>query len=342
MSKKINKIAKYALPCSATLVLLVFIWSNLWPRPPVFYSGRPTLEKSENYYPGGAKCKAEELSKIRSTRKRLTLSESCDELFEDYRLKEDDLIQQTRAAKGVEESTAYAYQSVKVGVIQAILSILAVVFTGWAALAAAQAAGAAKMSVEDARAAAQSEAERFAQQLTAMSTSAAAATKSAAIAEKALTISERSYILVERLDARPTIKNGIHKGWDVSVVLKNSGRTVARNLVIWVNSRRLPVAEFNRFIFFEPDDLQADESVLAAGSTCGTDICHFPLQALDDIGNGTKVGVIWGFAEYATMFDDEERKSTQFCYVVHVIGDVRDQKQSPLAFRSYGPFNTVT
>ena len=77
----------------------------------------------------------------------------------------------------------------------------------------------------------------------------------------------------------------------------------------------------------------------------------FPLdiaiQDIIDIQNNTKIGLIYGWTEYADIFEGTPRRRTEFCVKIEVVGDPhhipQPQERTPsvLGFVAYGPYNAI-
>lgn len=154
---------------SALGILLVagaiFAAAYSWPEAPNITKYQEVSEGSGSYYPGGAACQPKQLASIRSGRKRQAKADECQDKAEAFYQQQIANEYSLHSAKGAESGNLLAFSQAKTSAIGLILSAFSVAFTGWAALEAAKAAQAARDAVEDSRADAKEEAERFARQL---------------------------------------------------------------------------------------------------------------------------------------------------------------------------------
>ncbi|RWB23101.1 MAG: hypothetical protein EOQ40_02450 [Mesorhizobium sp.] len=140
---------------------------------------------------------------------------------------DSDLCAQWSAVEAVNESNRLVRVSLNVVALEFGALVVSLIFTGWAAVAAAQAARAANQSIENERAGAAAEALRFSQQYGEMKRSADAAEASIKetrhIGERQL----RAYLVIDRIEAEVSKRGDLGRVFDVKVTLKNTGQTPA-------------------------------------------------------------------------------------------------------------------
>lgn len=148
------------------------------------------------------------------------------------------------AAEAAKKATDLANAQVRLGWLQIGGLLISLVFTGWAAVAAAHAAKAARDSVEDARSDAAEQAHRFTKQLMVSQQAADAATVAAASAKEQIELAEkrsimqlRAYVFVIESNIREI---GIGKRPQAYVKIKNTGNTPAYDCFTWIGIGLIP------------------------------------------------------------------------------------------------------
>ena len=126
------------------LVFTVYLAWRLQPEKPDLPRYEPAKSQASSYQAGGRDCSPTALAAIRDIGKRTAKSDDCADKAEDYRLKADDLIQQTRAADGAQSQARSAYE-------QGWLALWATIGGLWTLIAAGLAAAYARDAAREGR-----------------------------------------------------------------------------------------------------------------------------------------------------------------------------------------------
>lgn len=156
----------------------------------------------------------------------------------------------------------------------------------------------------------------------------------------------RAFVFVHSFDANavtdPTTNQVI--GWEINVVLENSGNTPTQKLVVKINNEfnaaDPPQDEF-------PPDLEATKydsiAVIRPRATSTTTDVRLTLDQIQDVLDGKSKFFIWGWAEYNDIFQNTPCHRTRFMDALLVVGNFRKVQQpgeaNPLRFGVVGRFN---
>lgn len=135
----------------AISIFVVWLIAYAVPREAPVFADRQTGDVlNTTYSPIRPACRADALSALPAPL-RAKVTEGCGVDAERYRIEREGLNQSFRAANAAEEAVRLADQQARVAFSQALLTVLALCFTGWAAWAALRAARAAENAVEQSR-----------------------------------------------------------------------------------------------------------------------------------------------------------------------------------------------
>lgn len=126
------------------IMLTVYFAWRLQPDKPDLPNYQPTIASSNNYQAGGSQCSPKAIAAISDEGKRTAKRDDCAYQAEDYRLKSDDLIQQTRAADAAQSQARSAYE-------QGWLNLWATLGGLWTLIAAGLAAAYARDAAKEGR-----------------------------------------------------------------------------------------------------------------------------------------------------------------------------------------------
>lgn len=135
------------------LILTVYLAWRLQPEQPYLPRYQPTDPKAAGYQAGGRDCSPASLTAVRDVGKRTAKSDDCADKAEDYRLKADDLIQQTRAADAAQSQARSAYEQGWLALWATLGGLWTLIAAGLAAAYARDAARESKRSADAAEAA---------------------------------------------------------------------------------------------------------------------------------------------------------------------------------------------
>lgn len=171
--------------------------------------------------------------------------------------------------------------------------------------------------------------------------------RSVIFAERSLVDVERAFITAKAFGVHPIVHSNRPIGYRISAVFTNTGRTPALRTVAHFNIVAFEGGPPAGFDF--PDRPPRDD----VASTTGPNVdLIFPLdiaiEELDDIRDGKKVGLIYGWIEYCDVFANRRRMEASM--QIEIVGDyhrMRDRNEPPgatasvLGFRSYGKYNGI-
>jgi hypothetical protein len=224
-----------------------------------------------------------------------------------------DLCEQRRMAKAAEDAVWWAEFQTKLGIAGFVSVLCSLVFTGWAAFAAGEAAKAAKASTE--------------------------------ISREALISTERAFAFMERINSTPVQANFIDSytvsEWHLQPQWRNTGKTATVRAVNCINVWNGPSGiadgpEAEAFTY--PDYGSAEAIMLAPGAEMHGLLIKIPVDQLREVRAETRRIFVWGWIEYDDVFAETARHRSQFCMKLEVIGDPA-QKGEPFKYRLHGPFN---
>jgi hypothetical protein len=155
----------------------------------------------------------------------------------------------------------------------------------------------------------------------------------------------RAFVFVHSFDAN-AVTDAAHQvvGWEINVVLENTGNTPTQKLVVKINNEfnasDPPQDEF-------PPDLEATKydsiAVIRPRATSTTSDVKLKLDQIQDVLDGRSKFFIWGWAEYNDIFESTPCHRMRFMDTLQVVGDFRKVKQpgegNPLRFAVVGRFN---
>jgi hypothetical protein len=221
--------------------------------------------------------------------------------------------------------------------------IVSVIFTAWAAIAASNAAKAAKESVEDARADAEEQSRRFGEQL-------AVAQASVKVAEETLdhardrTVKELRAYIDARFISSPELEGGNVVAWLVGFTYENFGKTPAYEFTTGIAGRLMQPAEIDAHDFEDGIGPPVDgEGVfLPAGIRPSTKWIRITLEELELAAKRERHQLLWTKATYKDAFSDDWREFARVGFVIPQ-GDLRRPGAATLTLLLYEhPFNQQT
>lgn len=206
----------------------VALWVLLEPRGPNLARYEESGKKQADYHPGDSDCHPSRLARLRlPTREAEDQRERCAEAAEEYRLKTNDLVQQTRSADAAEAVVALTYDQSQIALASLILGVLTLVAASAAALYASQAASETKRSADAAERAVE------------------AAARANQINREAYMADQRPWLSVSYAPHSGLEWTDSHCFFDIAFSLKNSGRTPA--LKAFVEIRLMPDSNLAMF-----------------------------------------------------------------------------------------------
>lgn len=259
-----------------------FLYAALAIEPPRLPARQQTEDVQSGYTVLRPDCQAAEIAKV-PLESRQARIDQCAAAQEQFRLDRDGLTQAVRTTDATEEGIRLSFQQTRIAYIQALMTVLALAFTGWAAWEASRAARAAERSVDH--------------------------------AEKVMRAELRAYVHVERAEitwghagARPILK----------LTAKNTGQTPAKwfgakiRIIATETTASLGSLDFSQISF--EDAAMVSWSALGGGgselSFYGMKDCDLPV--LKEIFDQQKNMNVLGVLTYESMFG--ETFETQFWF----------------------------
>lgn len=141
MSKSVRG---FLLAALGAFTAAVALWLFLAPTQPALYTGNDSYQPQATYRPGGTACDPARLNRLKN-QEAVNERHRCEEAAEEYRLKVDDLRQQTRAADAAQRSSQLAVDQTRLLLLGTLLGGLTLI----AAFAAANFARRAAVAAEN-------------------------------------------------------------------------------------------------------------------------------------------------------------------------------------------------
>jgi hypothetical protein len=129
------------------------------------------------------------------------------------------------------------------------------------------------------------------------------------------TAQNRAFVFLEKLQWEPmaTDNDGRDTEWRVIAVLKNSGSTPARNLLVDIQSIGF-VDQLAGVFSFSPNYGAAKKMFIGPQASISIDGPKFDVGDIERRGSEDKRHLlIWGWMEYEDIFPSTERHRTEFC-----------------------------
>lgn len=203
----------------------IFLGVSLKPGQPNLTRYRGFEKQQPGYQPGGTGCDPSRLERLPiPSREAADERDRCFEAGEDYRLKANDLIQQTRSADAAEVIVGLTYQQALIAVAGLIMGFLTMV----AAIAAAYYARRAAMETQRGADAADA--------------AARAATRANERSQELFIADQRPWVHVDIIVDRPIIWNPEGCDFIPTFVLENVGKTPALNVDVFMKVLSMEVS----------------------------------------------------------------------------------------------------
>jgi len=195
-----------------------------------------------------------------------------------------DLCAQWSAVQATTEANRLNRIGLRVTYFEFSALIVSLIFTGWAAIAAAQQVRLSRLS---------------------------------------LTITERPFVFQDAHKVTEIFDTSTNKpiGWRVAVLWKNGGNTPAHRTITHLNSTKRMATLPVDFTFEDFDDLVLAPAFLGPGATTQSGEVIFSLDDVKNVKEGIVNCYFWGWYEYSDEFEGSARHRSEFAFKMNVVGD---------------------
>lgn len=340
---KRNWLHHSAIGLGATLLVASLLGGLLWiwlkPSTTLIPERQKAQQHNTEYQAASGPCDPKRLAAItrkvaRADQERACAKEEKDDAREDYAA-----TQAFRVTNATEEALRLARDQADVAFAQAILTALAVAFTGWAAVAAARAAKAAHDSVEDARLGSAAQSEQFRLQL--------AAAQEAADAYRQAERAWMGLVSISFLENTGELEGEQGKCFSFAGRFVNSGRTPANNVRCFSEQRVFRKNDTVKLNFSVPYGPFLDRRGVIVPNTFMNSKSHYiDFSDTKAMMDGEILVILWCKVTYEDTLSAGIERVTETCFEItcngRAVHNVTGQQTPNFTYSLVGPHNFAT